>query len=263
MSLQQGKFFLSAKRSLLAAMVTSMFALTAHAGLLEDDEARRAILELRQKSDFSAQRLSDEVKKSADDNTALRRSLLDLSNQIEMLRTELAKQRGQDEQLARTVSELQRQQKDMALGVEERMKKFEPSKVLVDGQEFIAAPAEVRDFDAALASLRQGEFAAAQTAFMAFDKRYPNSGYNPSMLFWLGNAQYALRNYKDAIVNFKALLTAAPVHLRAPEAALSIANCQIELKDGKSARKTLEDILKVYPQSEAAGVAKTRLAQLK
>jgi TolA-binding protein len=59
------------------------------------------------------------------------------------------------------------------------------------------------------------------------------------------------------------LLTAAPVHLRAPEAALSIANCQIELKDGKSARKTLEDILKVYPQSEAAGVAKTRLAQLK
>jgi TolA-binding protein len=51
--------------------------------------------------------------------------------------------------------------------------------------------------------------------------------------------------------------------LRAPEAALSIANCQIELKDSKAARKTLEDLIKVYPQSEAASVAKDRLSKLK
>jgi tol-pal system protein YbgF len=263
MFIQPIKFIRIAKRSLIAGIVTSAFAVTAHAGLLEDDEARKAILELRQKSDLSAQRLTDEVKKFAEDNASVRRSLFDLSNQIEMLRIELAKQRGQEEQLARIVSELQLQQKNLMLSVEERMKKFEPSKVLVDGQEFVAAPAEVVDFDAALASLRQGEYAAAQSAFTTFDKRYPNSGYKPSMLFWLGNAQYALRNYKDAIVNFKALLSASPAHLRASEAALSIANCQVELKDGKGARKTLEDIIKVYPLSDAAGVAKTRLAQLK
>jgi TolA-binding protein len=51
--------------------------------------------------------------------------------------------------------------------------------------------------------------------------------------------------------------------VRAPEASLSIANCQVELKDVKSARKTLEDLIKVYPQSEAAAVAKDRLAKLK
>ncbi|HQQ70062.1 MAG TPA: tetratricopeptide repeat protein, partial [Alicycliphilus sp.] len=61
----------------------------------------------------------------------------------------------------------------------------------------------------------------------------------------------------------KSLLAAAPDHARAPEAALSIANCQIELKDTKAARKTLEELLRVYPQSEAAAAAKERLARLK
>jgi len=83
------------------------------------------------------------------------------------------------------------------------------------------------------------------------------------LLFWLGNAQYAMRSYKEAIVNFKSLLTLAPDHVRAPEAALSIANCQIELKDMKAARKTLEDLIKVYPQAEASSVAKERLVKLK
>jgi TolA-binding protein len=51
--------------------------------------------------------------------------------------------------------------------------------------------------------------------------------------------------------------------MRAPEAMLSLANCQVELKDTKSARKTLEDLVKAYPQAEAASVAKERLAKLK
>ena len=33
---------------------------------------------------------------------------------------------------------------------------------------------------------------------------------------------------------------------------LSIANCQIELKDTRAARATLESLVKTYPQSEAA-----------
>ena len=55
----------------------------------------------------------------------------------------------------------------------------------------------------------------------------------------------------------------APDHPKASEAALSIANCQIELKDTRAARKTLDDLVKVYPQSEAAIAAKERLSRLK
>ncbi len=93
--------------------------------------------------------------------------------------------------------------------------------------------------------------------------RNPQSGYAPSALFWLGNAQYANRDYNGAITSFRALLTRAPDHVRAPEAVLSIANCQIELKDTRAARKTLDDLVKAYPQSEAAAAAKERLARLR
>ncbi len=250
-------------QTVLGCALAALLAVSAHAGILEDDEARRAILDLRQRVDGVQQRFAEEIKKVNEDNAQLRRSVLDLANQIETLRAEIARQRGQNEQLARDVAEVQRRQKDLSQGLDDRFRKFEPSKVSVDGREFVATPAEIRDFDAALATLRKSDFATAQTAFLDFDRRYPDSGYKPSLLFWLGNAQYALRAYKEAIVNFKALLTLAPDHVRAPEAALSIANCQIELKDTKSARKTLEDLIKVYPQSEAASVAKDRLTKLK
>jgi TolA-binding protein len=52
--------------------------------------------------------------------------------------------------------------------------------------------------------------AAACLALLA---RYPKSGYLPSALFWLGNAQYATRDYKEAVTNFRILLQAAPDHV--------------------------------------------------
>jgi tol-pal system protein YbgF len=243
---------------------------SSQAGLFDDEEARKAILDLRQKVetnrqafDAANQRQADDAKAQTEANATLRRSVLDLQNQIEALRAEIAKMRGQDEQLARDVAEVQRRQKDIAQGVDDRMRKFEPVKVNVDGREFTAEPAEKRDFDAAFAIFRKPDFPAAQTALIDFIRRYPQSGYNPSALFWLGNAQYATRDYTSAITNFRNMIAQAPDHPKASEAALSIANCQIELKDTRAARKTLEDLTKVYPQSEAAVAAKDRLTRLK
>lgn len=249
----------------MAAMLAASLS-SAHAAIFEDGEARRAILEMRQRVDglqLSQQRSADEVRKLGEENAQLRRSLLDLQTQIETLRAEQAKLNGQNEQLLRDVGELQRRQKDIAQGVDERLRQFEPIKVTVDGREFQADPAEKRDFEAALAVFRSGKFPDASAAFAAFVRQYPRSGYVPSARFWLGNAQYATREYKEAIGNFKQMLTEAPTHARAPEAALSIANCQIELKDTRTARKTLEDLLRAYPQSEAALAAKERLSRLK
>ena len=250
----------------LALALAGVLATPARAALFEDDEARRAIIELRQRIDTlqqSNQRAGDDLRRSGEDTSQMRRSLLDLQSQIESLHVELAKLRGQNEQLGRDVSELQRLQRETAQGVNERLKKFEPGKVTVDGQEFVADPAERQDFEAALATFRSGKFVDAATAFGAFLRQFPQSGYLPSARFWLGNAQYATRDYKEAIGNFKALLASAPNHARAPEAALSIANCQMELKATTGARKTLEDLIRVYPASEAAATAKERLARMK
>ena len=240
---------------------------SASAGLFDDEEARKAILDLRQRVEAvrqqSAQTSEQAATRASEENAALRRSLLDLQNQIETLRSETAKLRGMNEQLSRDISDMQRLQKDLVQGVDNRLRQFEPVKVSVDGREFMVEPAEKREFEAALAVFRKGDFAAAQPLFFDFLRRYAQSGYSASALFWLGNAQYATRDYKEAVINFRALIAREPTHLRAPESVLSIANCQIELKDSKGARATLDDLIKAYPQSEAAAAAKDRLARLK
>lgn len=257
-------------RQVVVGALLCVAAASASAGLFDDEEARRAILDLRQRIDLVRQsvegvRLESQqgLSRANEDSASLRRSLLDLQNQIETLRSEMSKLRGENEQLSRDVAELQRRQKDISQGVDDRLRQFEPVKVTLDGREFMAEPAEKRDYEAALATFRKGDFPAAQAALLEFHKRYPQSGYGPSVLFWLGNAQYATRDYKEAMINFRALIAREPNHVRAPEAVLSIANCQIELKDPRGAKKTLEDLIKAYPQSEAAVAAKERLSRLK
>ena len=230
--------------------------LGAQAALFEDDEARKAILDLRQRVEAVRQQTDQRL---TDENGQLRRSLLDLQTQIEQMRGDLARMTGQNEQLTRAVSDLQSKQTT----IDDRLKQNEPSKVTVDGRKFNADPREKADFEAALGVFRAGQFAQAQTAFAEFVKRYPQSGYNASALFWLGNAQYATRNYNEAIANFRSMLSLAPDHAKAPEAVLSIANCQIELKDTRAARRTLEDLTKAYPQSEAAQAGRERLSRLR
>ena len=176
------------------------------------------------------------------------------------LRAEVARLRGQDEVLARDVSDIQRHQKDLQQGIDERVRKLEPQSVTLDGKAFTADVDEKREFDEALARMRRADFAGGAADLNAFLKKYPATGYKESALYWLGNAHYGLRDYKESISRFRALLAMAPQHMRAPEALLSIANCHSELKETKAARKTLEDLVKAYPDAEAAQVARERLA---
>ncbi len=249
---------------------------SASAGLFDDEEARRAILDLRQrvealkqdktdKSDKSEtdRKLAEEVQRASEESAQLRRSILDLQSQLELTRADVAKLRGQNEQLARDLSEFQRRQKDMDFGLDERLRKFEPISVAVDGKTFLADPSEKRDYDANLTLFRKGDFASATNGFVDFLNRNPQTGYRASALFWLGNAQYASKDCKSSVVNFRSLISLAPEHIHVPDAMLTIANCQMESKDTKAARKTLEELVAAYPTTDAANAAKDRLSRLK
>jgi tol-pal system protein YbgF len=243
---------------------------TAQAQLFSDSEARKAIIDLRERlaaSDEQAKARSAEMAAAKAQLTeqlaALRRNLLELNNQIEALRGEVARLRGNDEQMARELSELQKRQKDLGQSLDERLLKLEPAKVSLDGREFVAEPAERAAYEEAMAALRGGEFDKAVTLLAGFQRRHPNSGYADSVRFWQGNALYGKRDYKEAIAALRAFLAGAPQHPRAPEALLAVANSQAEMKDVRGARRTLEELLKTYPQSEAAQAGKQRLAALK
>jgi tol-pal system protein YbgF len=249
------------KRQALASLLalTLLGAGNANAALFEDDEARRAILDLRQRLEA----VNNAAKAQADDNAQLRRVLMELQSQIDNMQAELNKSRGAQEQLARDVSDLQLRQRDAQTGLDERLRRFEPTSVKLDGLEFQAEQAEKRDYDAAMDVFRKGDFVAAQTSLQRFVQRYPQTGYMPSALFWLGNASYAVKDYKGSLAQFRQMLTLSPTHARAPEAMLAVSNVQLELKDIKAARKTLEDLVKAFPQSDAAQAAKDRLLKLR
>jgi|KBSSwiStaDraftv2_1062776.scaffolds.fasta_scaffold152538_2 tol-pal system protein YbgF len=252
------------------AAAVMVLALPARAAIFEDDDARKAILELRQRliqlEQTNAQQAADAAKTQAqlrEQIQAMQRSALELNAQLEALRGEIARLRGNDEQMARDLADVQRRQKDISQGVDDRIRKLEPLKVSVDGREFMADPEEKRQFEDALVLLRNGDYDKASGAFSGFLRRYPASGYADSARFWLGNAQYGKREYKDAITSFRALVANSPDHLRAPEALLAVANCQLEAKDPKAARATIGELIKTYPKSEAAQAGRERLAALK
>ena len=291
----------------LCALVSlGLGASTSQAALFEDEEARRAILDLRQRletqrqaqiqsSDQILQKSLDQTQKQiellrkqieADSSQAKqdgRLAALQLQSQIEALKQEIANLRGEREQLLREINLLQRAQKDAGLDIEDRFQKLyermakqenpaavkeEASKanklsVLVDGFEFLADPEEKRDFEAAFVLFRKGDFSAAAKEFGQFVKTYSVSGYKPSALYWLGSSKFARRDFNEAIAQLRNLATDYPNHARTPEAMLTIGNAQIEIKQSKEARKTFNELLKLYPATEAAAAAKDRLAQLK
>ena len=291
---------------LCALVFLGLGASTSQAALFEDDEARRAILDLRQRletqrqaqiqsSDQILQKSLDQTQKQiellrkqieADSSQAKqdgRLAALQLQSQIEALKQEIANLRGEREQLLREINLLQRAQKDAGLDIEDRFQKLyelmakqenpaavkeEASKankllVQVDGFEFLADPEEKRDFEAAFVLFRKGDFSAAAKEFGQFVKTYSVSGYKPSALYWLGSSKFARRDFNEAIAQLRNLATDYPNHARTPEAMLTIGNAQIEIKQSKEARKTFNELLKLYPATEAAAAAKDRLAQLK
>jgi tol-pal system protein YbgF len=278
---------------------------TAQAALFEDEEARRAILDLRQRLENQRQtqlqsseqtlqkaleqsqkqfeilrkQVELDINQSKQDN---RQAVLLLQAQIEALKQDIASLRGEREQLLREISLLQRAQKDTNVDIEERFQKMnsqvgkqEPPatkeeapksskvNVQVDGFEFLAEPEEKRDFEAAFVLFRKGDFAAAAKEFAQFVKVYSASGYKPSALYWLGSARFARRDFNEAIAQLKGLANDFPNHARTPEAMLTVGNAQLEIKQPKEARKTFNELLKLYPTTEAAAAAKDRLAQIK
>lgn len=253
-----------------ALVLTGLCAVQAHAQFFDDRDARKAILELRQRldaekaaSNASQLRLTEEVTRASEASNSLRGIVLDMQSQVEALRGEIARLRAQNDQVTRDFAESQKRQQAGLQGYEDRLRKLEPFKVSVDGREFMADAQEKREFEGGLALFRKGDFAGASAAFGDFVRRYQGSGFMPSARFWLGNAQYATQDYKNAVVNLKAMVAEAPDHPRAADAVLATANCQLELNDNAGARQSLQEVVRTYPQSEAAAQARDRLAKLK
>jgi tol-pal system protein YbgF len=248
-------------QSRLAAIALAFAAwlpLQASAGLLDDDEARRAILDLRAKLEAISRDLNARIDTKSDKNATL-----EMLNSQEQTTQEIARLRGQLEVLANQIANSQKSQKDLYADLDARIRKLEPRQEVVDGQAAEVQPTEKKTYDAAMELFKSGDYKAAATALQDFVRRYPNSAYAANAQYWLGNSYYAQRDYKSAIAAQEAVVSNYGTSSKAPDAMLNIASNYIELKDKKNAKKVLQQLVSKFPDTAAAATAKDRLAALK
>lgn len=233
----------------------------AHA-LFDDNEARRAIIDLRGKLEVQTNELRQLAARiERIEQTA--RGQLELQSQIDALRQEVSSLRGQLEVTTNELAQMQRAQRDLFTDLDSRLKQLEPEQVQIDGKAAAVDAEERKLYETALAHFRNSQFEAAITALQQLRTRWPESAYTANALFWTGSAQFALKNYRGSITSNQTLLSRFPEFARAPDAMLNIGYAQAESGDTKAARATLETLIKTHPDSQAAQLAKDRLPALR
>ncbi|MCC6867957.1 MAG: tol-pal system protein YbgF [Burkholderiales bacterium] len=282
-------------RFALAVVVLVAGVGAAHAGLFDDEEARKQIAATTARLDTLQKNLEARL---ADLEQQAKGQGLDLLRDLEGIKADVAKIRGQIEVLTYELTEAQKRQRDLYVDLDSRLRKIEaagagapsgdggagaaagiaagtpggplasaaPSAGAVAPQAPPApAPivpvtaAEQRAYDAALDQFKRGDYQGAIGGFSGFVKTYPKSLLAPSAQYWVGNAQYARRDYRGAIASQRQLIQAYPDSPKVADALLNIASAQAEMGDNATARRTLTELVDKFPQSEAAGKAKQRL----
>ncbi|HXC38196.1 MAG TPA: tol-pal system protein YbgF [Burkholderiales bacterium] len=254
---------LAAAGVMLAALPLAGLPATAHAALFDDDEARRQINDLRARVDATQRVVNDRLEK-LDAAVQDKKPLLDLAAMVEGLRSDIAKLRGQNEVLLNQSENLEKRQRDLYVDLDARLRKLEQAQAAI--QDKLAAPErdaakEKEAYDGALNQFRQNNFGAAITAFQGFMSSYSSSQLLPSAQYWIGNAYYAMRDYKSAIAAQQKVVATWPDNPKAADALLNIASSQAELGDAKGARESLQQLVKKYPGTPAAEQAKQRLSK--
>jgi len=117
-------------------------------------------------------------------------------------------------------------------------------------------------YERAFNLLKQGHYDLAITSFKAFLETYPNASYADNAQYWLGEANYALKQYKTALVEFKKVIDSYPGSPKRADAMLKIGYTYDELGDKQKAMQTLNTIVSSFPDSTAARLAQKRVKSL-
>lgn len=234
-----------AHRPLLAILMVCAVTSHAYAAIFSDDEARKQI-----------QIMSETVQNN-------QKSIIELNNQIELLKHENSVMRGQLETYERSLEDANTNQRSYYSELNDRLKRLEPQNLEIEGVKGTAQPGEKEAYDSALKAFQSNNMQKADAELTSFTRKYPSSPYWPLAQFWLANTKYFNKDYKGGILAADNLIKRFPEHPRVPDALLAKANCQLESGQKTAGKKTLEEIVKTYETSKAGAAAKKLLAAMK
>lgn len=238
----------------------------ARAAIFDDEEARRQIAVERN-------RLNDLIKQTdariAKLEEAMRgQGMLDLLNQVETLRQDVNRLRGQIEVLNNTAENTAKRQRDMYVDLDTRLRKIE------QGGAGATAPSPGPSPAAGAAPATAGAAAAPATAAAAPPPAAgakpppaaaPASGAvavdpNETRAYEAAQNQRRIGNYQGAIFGFQNFLKQYPRSTLAPRAQYWIGDSYFNLRDFKNAIAAQQALVKAYPDSPSVPDALLNIA---
>jgi tol-pal system protein YbgF len=115
-----------------------------------------------------------------------------------------------------------------------------------------------QEYAAALATYRAREHGQAVIDFMDFIAKYPKHPLAGNAQYWIGEAYWAQRDYRQALVEFEKVFEHGPA--KAPDALLKIGLCHLRLNDVARAQQAWQRVVDEYPKSESAAMARSLIA---
>jgi tol-pal system protein YbgF len=212
-------------------------------------------------------------------------SLLEVSNQIEALRSDVRGMHNDVDQLNNAMDASRKQQRDLYADLDRRMKALEargavsaaPSgasaPVAGGGAPSSSAPAAPAGYDgpasddksgyqSAFTFLKEGQYDRAVPAFQKFLATYPDSALAENAQYWLGEANYVNKAFPEAEAAFQKVVDKYPQSRKVPDALLKIGYCRYEMKQYESAKLALSQVITQFPDHADAKLAQQRIEKM-
>jgi len=211
------------------------------------------------------------------------KSLLDVSNQLEALSSDVRSMHNDVDQLSNALESSRKQQRDMYADLDQRMKNLEaragaapaagaasaagaPSVPAVAASAAGTSPADSGEdkaaYQAAFNLLKDGQYDRAIVAFQKFLAAYPDSSLADNAQYWLGEGYYVNKSYPEAEAAFQRVVDKYPQSRKLPDALLKIGFCRYETKQWQSAREVLGQVVARFTDTPAARLAQQRLDKM-
>jgi tol-pal system protein YbgF len=114
-------------------------------------------------------------------------------------------------------------------------------------------------YDAAYLEVTRRSYGLAISGFREFIKKYPQSSLADNAGYWIGESFYAQRRFKEAALEFERVINDFPGQDKVPAAMLKAGLCRQELGEKAKADQLWRKLLKQYPRSPEALLAKEKL----
>ncbi|MCW8922325.1 MAG: tol-pal system protein YbgF, partial [Gammaproteobacteria bacterium] len=184
--------------------------------------------------------------------------LMQQAQQIEALQEEISALREQLDQQGHELSTIKQRQRSLYLDMDRRINAVETAAPASGLRAPVAPPGTTQvpvsvpdnnvavgtapvlpavdnngkgDYDRAFGLLKEGRYKQAIVAFGGFLKTFPQSQYADNAQYWLGEANYAYRQYDQALSEFQRLIANYPDSSKVQGARLKIAYVYYELKN--------------------------------